>query len=54
MKDYISKKNKMSQLKFAIKYVIWTKEQWDSIHFSDESSLTCSVVTGEGSFAPEH
>ena len=38
-KPYISKKNKMSRLKFASEYVIWTEEQWDCVHFSDESKF---------------
>ena len=43
-KPYISKKNKMSQLKFVTEYVIWTEEQLDC------QNLTCSVVTRDGSF----
>ena len=39
MKPYISKKNKMSRLKFATEHVIWTEEQWDCVHFSDESKF---------------
>ena len=38
-KPYISKKNKTSQLKFATEHVIWTEEQRDCIHFSDESKV---------------
>ena len=29
----------MSRLKFANEHVIWTEEQWDCIHFSDESKF---------------
>ena len=36
---YISKKNKMNQLKFATENVILTDEQWDCVHFSSESNL---------------
>ena len=35
-KPYISKKNKMNRLKFATEHVIWTEEQWDCIHFSED------------------
>ena len=38
-KPYISKKNKINQLKFATEHVIWTEEQWGCVHFSDESKL---------------
>lgn len=38
-KLYISKKNQMSQLNFATEHVIWTEEQWDCVHFSDESKF---------------
>ena len=30
----------MSRLKFATEHVIWTEEQWDCAHFSDESKFT--------------
>ena len=39
MKPYISKKNKMSQLKFDAEHVIWTEEEWNCVHFSDESKF---------------
>ena len=29
----------MSQLNFATELVIWTEEQWDCVHFSDESKF---------------
>ena len=45
---YISKKNKMSRLKFPTEHVVWPEEQLDCVHFRNES--TCSVVTGEDSF----
>ena len=38
-KPYISKKNKMSRLKFASEHVMWTEEQWDCAPFSDESKF---------------
>ena len=39
MKPYISKKNKMSQLKFAIEHIIWTEEQQDCVPFSNWSKF---------------
>ena len=39
MKPYISKKNKISGLKFATEHVIWTEELCDYIHYSDESKF---------------
>ena len=39
MKPYISEKSKISQLKFTTEHVIWTEEQWDCVHFSNESML---------------
>ena len=38
-KLYISKKNKMSQLKFATEYVKWAEEQWDCVNFSNNSKF---------------
>ena len=38
-KPYISKKSKMSRLKFATEHVIRTEEQWDCVHFSDKSTF---------------
>ena len=35
----ISKKNQLSRLKIATEHVIWTEEQWECIHFSDESKF---------------
>ena len=39
-KPYISEKNKMSWLKFATEHVTWTEEQWDFVHFSNESKFS--------------
>ena len=39
MKPYISEKNKMNWLKFATEHIIWTEEQWDCVHFSNESKF---------------
>ena len=38
-KPYISKKNKMSRLRFATEHVIWTEEQSDCVDFSNESKF---------------
>ena len=38
-KPYISKKNKMSWLKFTTEHIILTEEQWDFVLFSDESKF---------------
>ena len=35
-KLYISRKNKMSQLKFSTEHVTWTEVQWNCVHFSNE------------------
>ena len=45
MKTYISKKNKMSWLKFATEHIIWTEEQWDCVHFSNESKFNLFSLT---------
>ena len=45
MKPYISKKKKRSRLKFISEYVIWIVFI-SAMH----QSLTCSLVTEEGSF----
>ena len=39
----------MSRLKFATEYVMSAKEQWDVFISAMRQSLTCSVVTGDGS-----
>ena len=46
-KPHISKKNKMSRIKFASEYILWAEEQRLR---SFQLSLTCSVVTEEGLF----
>ena len=49
-KPYISKKNKMSRLKFATRHVIRTENSRIAFLSAISQSLACSVVTGEGSF----
>ena len=46
-KSYISKKNKMNQLKITIEHITCTEEQWNCVHFSD-----VKFVMGEGLFNP--
>ena len=36
----------MSQLKFAAEHVLWTEEQWDCVHFSDESKFNLFDCNG--------
>ena len=38
-KPFISNKNQRSRKKFATEHVTWTEEQWDYVHFSDESKF---------------
>ena len=45
-KPYISKKNKMIWLKFATEHVIWTDEQWECVHFSNESKFNLFSCDG--------
>ena len=47
---YISKKNKISQLKFTTEHVIWTEGQWDGFITAINQTLTRSIVMGESTF----
>ena len=47
-KPYISKKNKMSRLKFATEHVLWTEEQCNCVPFNNESKF--NQFCCEGSF----
>ena len=38
-KPLISKKNQKVRLDFATEHIMWTEEQWNMVHFSDESKL---------------
>ena len=51
-KPYISKKNKMSRLKFATEHAIWTEEQRNCVHFSDE--LKFNLFGYDGSLFVRH
>ena len=35
-KPLISKKNKKIHLDFTTEHIMWTEEQWNMVHFSDE------------------
>ena len=36
-KPLISRKNQKARVKYAQEHVVWSKEQWEKVHFSDES-----------------
>ena len=38
-KPLISKKNQKVHLDFATEHVVWTGEQWNMVHFRDESKF---------------
>ena len=38
-KPLISKKNQKVHLDFATEHILWTEEQWNMVHFSDESKF---------------
>ena len=38
-KPLISKKNQKVHLVFAKEHILWTEEQWNMVHFSDESAF---------------
>ena len=38
-KPSILKKNQKIHLDFATEYILWTEEQWNMVHFSDESKF---------------
>ena len=38
-KPLISKKNQKARLHFSIEHVVWSKNQWSQVHFSDESKF---------------
>ena len=38
-KPLISKKNQKVRLDFATEHILWTEEQWNMVHFSDESKF---------------
>ena len=38
-KPLISKKNQKVRFNFATEHILWTEEQWNMVHFSDESKF---------------
>ena len=38
-KPLISKKNQKVHLDFVTEHILWTEEQWNMVHFSDESKF---------------
>ena len=38
-KPLISKKNQKFRLDFATEHILWTEEQWNIVHFTDESKF---------------
>ena len=38
-KPLITKKNKFARLQYAKEHVIWSTDQWEKVHFSDESKF---------------
>ena len=38
-KPLISKKNQKVRLNFTTEHILWTEEQWNMVHFSDESKF---------------
>ena len=39
-KPLISKKNRKVHLRFTTEHILWTEEQWNMFHFSDESKFS--------------
>ena len=39
LKHLISKKNQKVHLDFDPDHIVWTEEQWNMVHFSDESKF---------------
>ena len=46
-KPLISKKNQKLRLDFTTEHILWTEEQWNRIHFSDESRFNLFVPDGK-------
>ena len=43
----ISKKNQKVRLDFATEHILWTEEQWNMVHFSDESKFNSFGFDGK-------
>ena len=46
-KPLISKKNQKIRLDFATKHIVWTEEQWNMVHFGDESKFNLFGFDGK-------
>ena len=46
-KPLISKKNQNIRFKFATEYIMWTEEQWNIVHFSEESKFNLFGLEGK-------
>ena len=46
-KPLIPKKNQKVHLDFATENIMWTEEQWNMVHFNDESKFNLSGSDGE-------
>ena len=46
-KPFISKKNQKIRFDFATEHILWTEEQWNMVHFSDESKFNLFGSGGE-------
>ena len=47
-KPLISKKNQKVSLDFATEHIVWTEEQCNMVHFSDESKFNLCGSDGMG------
>ena len=46
-KPLVSKKNQKVHLNFATEHIVWTEEQWNMVHFSDESKFNLFEFDGK-------
>ena len=46
-KPLISKKNQKVYLDFTTEYILWTEEQWNMVHLSDESKFNLFGSNGK-------
>ena len=44
----ISKKNQRVRLEFAKEHILWIEEQWNMVHFSDDSKFNLFGSDGKG------
>ena len=46
-RPWISKKNQKVRLDFASEHIVWIEDQWNMVHFSDESKFNLFVSDGK-------